>query len=119
MAEIVQKVLRPPRVPREEILSTIERAKFVVIAGAGLTGDAAKKYFEGRGLKTFIVVDALPNNANPEIHLFSEVKDEIKSLEGVGFSLFSPGISPSGSLAQSIFSLGLPSISELDQRCCS
>lgn len=119
MAEIIQKVLRPPRISRGEIQSTLGRAQYVVIAGAGLTGESAKKYFEGRGLKTFIVVDSLPANSDPnsDVHLFSDLKDQINAMTGQGFSLFSPGISPGGALAQSIFSLGLASISELDLLC--
>jgi UDP-N-acetylmuramoylalanine--D-glutamate ligase len=117
VGEVIQKVLRPLRVSRSEIKSTIEDAEYVVIAGAGLTGEAAKKYFSSRGLKTFVVADALPAENSAGIHLISEIEAEIKAQKGKGISLFSPGISPSGALAQKIFALNLPSVSELDLLC--
>jgi len=119
VGEVVEKVLRPFRVSRFDIDSTIKNSSFVVIAGAGLTGEAAKKYFTKRGLKTYVVVDSKSTKASGDssVSLISDIESDIRAETGRGFSLFSPGISPSGSLAQKIFSLDLPSMSELDLLC--
>jgi len=117
VGEKIEQVLSPTRVSRSDIRATLNNSKFVVIGGAGLTGEAAKRYFTQRGLETYFAVDSLTANSSCDEILTTSLRERVSRIQGKGFSLFSPGISPSGILAQTVFELGLPSISELDLLC--
>jgi UDP-N-acetylmuramoylalanine--D-glutamate ligase len=106
-----------PKVSRDEVCGVIGRAQTagVVVCGLGLTGIAAVRLFQRSGIRVNAILDDNPQKRGSASELAVSIKavaDE--EVRGSAFALFSPGIHPGGDLAQSVFSLGIPSLSELD-----
>lgn len=106
-----------PKVIREEVGAALNAAREtgVIVCGLGLTGKAAVELFKRSGVKVNAVLDDDQRKsdfaASLGVRLLPLATEELR---GSAFSLFSPGVNPAKELAQSVFNLGVPSISELD-----